>query len=122
MIVAIDFDGTVVKHAYPAIGEPVPGAIEGIRELQERAVRWILWTMRSGPELAEALAYLRSNGCEPWGVNENPEQRAWSASPKAYAAYYVDDAAIGCPLVFHGTLRPWVDWERVTPILRKLCP
>lgn len=121
MIVAVDFDGTIVHHAYPELGAPVSGAIEGLKELQALGVRLILWTMRSGAELDEAIAYLRGNGIELWGVNANPEQSKWTGSPKAYAAYYVDDAAIGCPLVFSGSSRPWVDWERVMRSLRKLC-
>lgn len=122
MIVAVDFDGTIVKHAYPEIGEPVPGAIDALRELQERGVRLLLWTMRDGEHLDAAVAHLRENGIALWGVNTNPEQAAWTKSPKAYAAYYVDDAAIGCPLVFSGSARPWVNWEIVMRSLRKLCP
>lgn len=90
-------------------------------ELREMDVRLILWTMRSGAELDAAVAYLTANGIELWGVNRNPEQGSWSASPKAYAAYYVDDAAIGCPLVFQESARPWVDWPGVMRSLRKLC-
>jgi hypothetical protein len=122
MILGVDFDGTVVKHAYPEIGEPVDGAIEGLREMRERGVRLLLWTMRSGKELDDAVAYLTANGIELWGVNRNPEQAGWSSSPKAYAHYYVDDAAIGCPLVFKGSERPWVDWPVVMRSLRKLFP
>ena len=111
-IIAIDFDGTIVEHKYPAIGAPVRGAIETIKDLQARGHRIILWTMRSGKELDDAVDYLVSNGVLPWGVNQNPEQD-WSDSPKAYAQVYIDDAALGCPLEKKGFDRPMVYWPRV---------
>lgn len=114
MIYAIDFDGTIVEHDYPRIGAPVPLAIEYMKLLQASGARLILWTMRSGRHLDEALTYLDDNGIELWGVNNNPEQD-WSDSPKAYAQRYIDDAAMGCPLVHPEERRPYVDWPRLFP-------
>ena len=111
-IIAIDFDGTIVEHKYPAIGAPIKGAIDTIKELQARGHRIILWTMRSGRELENAVIYLQENGITPWGVNQNHEQD-WSDSPKAYAQVYIDDAALGCPLEKKGSDRPMVYWPRV---------
>ena len=111
-VIAIDFDGTIVEHKYPAIGAPVRGAIETIKDLQARGHRIILWTMRSGKELENAVVYLQENGILPWGVNQNPEQD-WSDSPKAYAQIYIDDAALGCPLEKKGFDRPMVYWPAV---------
>lgn len=111
-VIAIDFDGTIVEHKYPAIGAPIKGAIETIKELQARGHKIILWTMRSGKELDEAVAYLQENGITPWGVNQNPEQD-WSTSPKAYAQIYIDDAALGCPLEKKCFDRPMVYWPAV---------
>lgn len=31
MFIAIDFDGTIVQHKYPAIGEEIPFAIETLK-------------------------------------------------------------------------------------------
>lgn len=120
-IVAIDFDGTIVKHAYPDIGEPVADARRVIMRMQEAGWWVILWTMRSGEELAAAVDYCRTVGIELFGVNSNPEQGEWTQSPKAYAQVYIDDAALGCPLVHPNPLtqtpfrqeRPWVDWVAV---------
>jgi ribonucleotide monophosphatase NagD (HAD superfamily) len=110
MIVAIDFDGTIVTHEYPHIGTPVPGAIDAIKAMQAAGAKIILWTMRSGDTLSEALGYLESEGIDVWGANKNPEQD-WSTSPKAYAHRYIDDAAVGCPLVRpNNGGRPFVDW------------
>ena len=35
MIIAIDFDGTIVTHEYPEIGRPIKGAIETIKAIIE---------------------------------------------------------------------------------------
>jgi len=129
MIIAIDFDGTIVDHQYPDIGPAVPGAIESIRELQQRGHRVMLWTMRGdsvggGPTLTEAVNFCRNNGIEfgEW-VNQNPEQSSWTTSNKQYANFYIDDAAIGCPLREHPSAtsrRPCVDWAKVMEILRAM--
>ena len=114
MTIAIDFDGTIVKHEYPRIGEPVPNAIECIHELQ-RNHRIILYTMRGRLELQEAVNYCIQNGIILYGVNENPSDN-WSRSPKVYAHKYIDDAAIGCPLIYPPGERPYVDWQKVMDI------
>lgn len=113
-VVAVDFDGTIVKHKYPDLGEPIPEAIETLRWFQEHHVSIVLWTMRSGKYLLEALEYLEENGIVLFGVNTNPEQHTWTESPKAYAQIYIDDAAFGCPLIRDpGETRGYVDWKLV---------
>ncbi len=119
-IIAIDFDGTIVKHEYPELGEPVPGAIETMLELQKMNVKLILWTMRDGKELKDALDYCWGHGIQFFGANENPQQKTWTKSPKAYAKLYIDDAAFGCPLKQDiKDDRPWVDWLKV---IQKILP
>lgn len=121
MIAAIDFDGTVVMHEYPEIGAPVPGALAAMKEFQDAGGWIILWTMRSGETLADAVKYLESNGIVLRGINENPQQRTWTGSPKAYAHVYVDDAALGCPLKerMNGKC-PHADWSVIGPKLMEL--
>lgn len=116
-IIAIDFDGTIVDHRYPDIGAAVPGAISYLKQFQEAGAKLILWTMRSGQTLHEAIAYCKGNGVEFWGINENPDQKEWTESPKAYAQIYIDDAAFGCPLRENPRAggRPYVDWDIVGP-------
>lgn len=117
LIVGVDFDGTVAEHQYPEIGPEAPGAIETLRSLQEMGASIILWTMRSGPELDAAVAWLSERGIRLFGVNKNPETD-WSTSPKAYCHVYVDDAALGCPLMPSTTTkRPMVDWSVAGPAL-----
>lgn len=112
-IIAIDFDGTVVTHAYPEIGEEI-GAEEVLRELAQKGYRLILYTLRHGESLRQAVAWFRARKIPLWAVNENPEQRRWSQSPKVYADLYIDDSALGCPLQFiDGWERPAVDWRKV---------
>lgn len=110
-IIAVDFDGTLVKHKFPEIGAPVDGAFGVLRELQAAGVHLILSTMRSGETLEQAIRFCEAQGVRFWGHNENPEQRTWTASPKVYAQMYIGDDALGCPLVRPGMReRPWCNW------------
>ncbi len=81
--------------------------------MQARGYKLILYTMRSGEYLLEAVEYLAAEGIELWAVNENPAQKYWTDSPKVYAHVYIDDAAFGCPLVEAENDRPIVDWLAV---------
>ena len=120
MIIAIDFDGTIVEYAYPNIGAPVPNAIKWMKEFQKAGAKLILWTVRSDNEdeqpLSEAIEYCESKGIYFWGINSNPGQ-SWSSSPKQFAHIYIDDAAFGCPLRKPRKMggRPSVDWDVVGP-------
>ena len=112
-IIAIDFDGTIVTHEYPKIGRPVPGALQTMKEFIARGDKLILWTMRSGKELQEAVDYCKENGVEFWGINENPDQKSWTSSPKAYAHVYIDDAMVNAHLIYDTDNildRGYLDW------------
>lgn len=121
MYICVDFDGTIVDHRYPLIGPPVPDAILWLQKWQELGAKIILFTMRSddspaGDLLTEAVQYVEKNGVKLFGINRNPDQDSWTASPKAYAHIYVDDSAYGCPLIhLHGFARACVDWALVGP-------
>jgi hydroxymethylpyrimidine pyrophosphatase-like HAD family hydrolase len=112
--IAVDFDGTIVTHKYPEIGEPVDKALYTLRRLRSANHKIILFTMRSGEKLDEAIKYLEDAGIQLYGINENPSQGSWTASPKPYAHLYIDDAAAGCPLTYKEGERPVVDWEAIT--------
>lgn len=122
MYVCVDFDGTIVDHRYPEIGAPVPEAIPTLTEAHRRGAKLILHTMRDGDELAQALDYLHGAGISLFGANSNPDQHKWTKSPKVYGHCYIDDAALGVPLIRpEGFARPCVDWKKVGPMLiRKL--
>ena len=121
MKLGIDFDGTIVRHEYPKIGESNPGAIDYLKKFKEHGAKLILWTMRDGKELQEAVEYCRENGVEFDSVNEGIGDREWTQSPKAHCNLYIDDAAFGCPLKFSfDGYRPMVDWESVGPKVLEL--
>jgi len=112
MIIAIDFDGTLVRHKYPSIGIEVPGAVITCQQLANAGHKLILWTMRSGVELQEAVDWCNGKQIPLYGVNRNPSQLVWTTSPKAYAQTYIDDSALGVPLKRDGE-DVFVDWELV---------
>jgi hypothetical protein len=114
MYIAIDFDGTCVTHDYPRVGKDI-GAVPVLKKLTDSGHQLILNTMRSGDELADAIQWFIDNDIPLYGVNENPTQKSWTASPKVYAHLYIDDAALGCPLMFDNAVsnRPFVNWELV---------
>ena len=117
-VIAVDFDGTCVEHNYPAIGMDVEGAMDVLRELNKHGHRIILNTMRSGQRLEAAVRWFRDRKIELWAVNRNPEQEQWTTSPKVYADIYIDDSALGCPLIFlESVRRPVVNWSKVRQLL-----
>lgn len=117
-IIAVDFDGTCVTHDYPDVGDEI-GAAPILRALVARGHEIILNTMRSGRELQDAVDWFAGQGIPLLGVNENPTQKSWTQSPKVYANLYIDDAALGCPLIFNEeiSIRPFVDWVAVRSLL-----
>ena len=124
LTIAIDFDGTIVDHAFPDLGDPIPGAIEAIKEFKALGCTLILLTMRSddssyGPTLTQAVEHLRALGVEFHHVNDNPGQISWTSSRKIDAHIYIDDLAAGCPLLPPSRVggRPRVDWEKVREIV-----
>lgn len=112
-VIAIDFDGTCVTHDYPYMGSDI-GAVPVLKELADEGYRLVLHTMRSGKLEKEAVQWFKKNDIPLFGINSNPEQKSWTASPKVYADLYIDDAALGVPLTTSQTsVRPYVDWVKV---------
>lgn len=98
MILAIDFDGTIVEHRYPKIGKPLIFAFETLKELQKQGHQLILWTYRSGIELDEAIEFCKSHGIDFYSVNSNFPGEKFdenNISRKIYADIYIDDRNIG---------------------------
>lgn len=119
MIIAVDFDGTVVKHEYPAVGECV-GAVEILKELIRNGHILILLTMRSDQYLEDAVNWFKERNISLYDVNNNPTQKDWTNSRKVYAHLYIDDAALGVPLKQdRGDDRAYVDWVEVRRLLVK---
>ena len=112
MIIAIDFDGTCVKYAYPKIGEDI-GAVPVLKRLVDDGHQLVLNTMRCGKLLDEAVKWFESNGIKLSGANHTPGQESWTSSPKVYAQLYIDDAELGCPTIMDENGRVYVDWRIV---------
>lgn len=122
LIISTDFDGTCVTHEFPRTGADI-GAAPVLKALVDEGHKIILNTVRSnidkgsmpGPHLDNAVKWFEENGIPLYGVNENPNQKHWSSSKKAYAHIYIDDAALGCPLINDPSIcdRPFVDWGMV---------
>lgn len=99
MIIAIDFDGTIVEHKYPAIGREFPFAIETLKKLSDERHKLILWTVREGKLLDEAIAFCRERGLEFYAVNRDyPEEEKGGNnhfSRKLKADVFIDDRNLG---------------------------
>ena len=136
-IIGIDFDGTCVTHEFPLIGKDI-GAEPVLKELVENGHKLIIFTMRSDKEdvysdnhfihkkagqyLTEAVNWFKERNIPLYGIQTNPTQSTWTTSPKAYADIFIDDASLGCPLIYgdfdglgNGTWfdKPYVDWKEV---------
>jgi len=135
MIICIDFDGTCVTHEFPEVGKDI-GAERVLQKLVENGDRLVLFTMRSnrtklnniiddtildvtGMFLDDAVNWFRKKNLPLFGINENPNQKEWTTSPKAYGQLYIDDASLGCPLIYDRSVsdRPYVDWIKVEEML-----
>ena len=97
MIIAVDFDGTIVRHEYPKIGKPNLFAFETLKALQKQGHRLILWTYRSGKALNDAVQFCKEHGVEFYAVNKNYPEEEFddTISRKIYADIYIDDRNIG---------------------------
>jgi len=97
MIIAVDFDGTIVKHKYPEIGDEIPFAIQTLRLIQtELRHIIILWTVREGDLLDEAVDFCRARGLEFYAINQNhPESGMTDMPRKLMADMYIDDRNFG---------------------------
>lgn len=109
MTIAVDFDGTIVEHRYPAIGKELPFAVSTLRQLQQEQpdLRLILWTVREGELLRQAVEWCAERGLTFYAVNSNyPEELPVSSASSSYASgvpgcrkvtadVYIDDRNLG---------------------------
>lgn len=99
MTIAIDFDGTIVTHRYPEIGEEIPFATDTLRMLVQERHKLILWTVREGRLLDEAVAWCRERGVEFYAINKDyPEEKPeWNNhfSRKLKVDLWIDDRNLG---------------------------
>jgi hypothetical protein len=111
--VAIDFDGTLVEDKFPDIGKANLFALDFCRWCNDNNVALILWTCRTGFDLAEAIYWAKFFEIRFDEVNQNLPD--WIESFKAYrpgvpadcrkvaADIYIDDKANGGD----------IDWQKI---------
>jgi hypothetical protein len=98
MKIAVDFDGTIVEHRYPAIGEEKLFAFDTLKQLQKLGHQLVLWTFRHGKELNEAVEFCRKNGVEFYAINKSYPEESFDAkvmSRKLDVDLFIDDRNIG---------------------------
>lgn len=98
MTIAVDFDGTIVEHKYPSIGQEKLFAFQTLKELQKQGHKLILWTYRSGKKLDEAVEFCRQNGLEFYAVNKSYPEEVFDetqSSRKIQADMFIDDINFG---------------------------
>lgn len=109
MIIAVDFDGTIVQHKYPSIGKEIPFAIKTLKLFQQKGHQLILWTYRSGKELDDAVQFCKKKGLTFHAINNNFEDEEFdnTYSRKIYADIYIDDRnLLGIP-----------EWEKIYELI-----
>ena len=93
MVIAIDFDGTVVDHEFPRIGALKPGAREALQAFRKAGHKIIIWTCRHGAHEKEVRVFLTENDI-PFDTINNPIMGADLGTRKVYADLYIDDKGI----------------------------
>jgi len=106
-VLLIDFDGTIVEHSFPDIGETLPGAFEVLKELQQYGYKLILWTCREDVRhkidkqyLKDAVDFCKHNGIEFDAVNETILDFDFRScyncdTRKPHATWHIDDRNLG---------------------------
>lgn len=98
MIIAVDFDGTIVEHRYPEIGKEIPFATDTLKMLMKDKHKLILWSVREGKLLDDAVNWCRERGVEFFAVNKDfPEEDDDKChfSRKIKADVFIDDRNLG---------------------------
>lgn len=115
MTIAVDFDGTIVTHKYPEIGEELPFAVDTLKALQQRHHRLILWSVREGKLLDEAVEWCRARGLEFYAVNRDYPEETTDNNPqfsrKLKVDLFIDDRNLG-GLPDWGTIFDMIDHHK----------
>ena len=94
-IAAVDFDGTIVQHRFPRLGNPMPDVHEGLRKLSEK-FDIVVWTCRCGYEADEAERFMNEQELPFATINKGVA--GWDEAQgcrKIYADIYIDDRNFG---------------------------
>lgn len=94
LIYAVDFDGTLCENAWPGIGKENKTLIRFLKREQAKGAELILWTMREGKYLDDALRWCMERGLTFAAINDNllRLKTMYGNNPrKVYADVYIDD-------------------------------
>lgn len=99
MTIAVDFDGTIVTHEYPKIGKEIPFATDTLRQLINDRHNLILWTVREGELLQEAVDWCKERGVTFYAINkdypEEEKEKNNHFSRKLKVDMWIDDRNVG---------------------------
>ena len=114
-IYAVDFDGTLCSNKFPEIGEPNWELIANLKQKKTEGHKLILYSMREGEILQNAVDACKSWGLEFDAVNDNLSDmiEAFKNNPrKIFANVYIDDHNAKGNNVF--TNLPYIPYETVS--------
>lgn len=105
-IACVDFDGTIVEHAFPKIGAELPLAFEVLQEMRAAGWKLILWTCREDEKnsvnkqyLTEAVKFCEEHGVVFDAVNETIKSEEFRSERffqrKPYCHCFIDDRNLG---------------------------
>jgi len=118
-VIAIDFDGTVVRNRFPEMGKVVPYARESLVRLVKDENKLILYSMRENEQLQASVELLKSLGISLWGINNNPAQKYWAPEArKVHADIVISVHNAAAPIVDDVFInakgkevnKPYLDW------------
>jgi len=131
MIIALDFDGTLVGHTFPEIGEPRMWLIERAIQWRKDGDKLILWTCREDVTtsdyahyvprnyLTEAVEYCKSLGLEFDAVNQQLDEiddPMLKVGRKIFADIYIDDRSA----IFNDTEELILNMNDVNDVLKQV--
>ncbi len=130
MIIYLDFDGTVVEHAYPKIGMLNPGSFETIQKLQSAGHELILNTYRADLKdglINNAMKFLNFN--EKFKIEPILKKTRSKINPPDWnlvdfikkQTIFIDDISKGIPLIKNIALEfgKMVDWIEIDKQFKK---
>ena len=116
MIIAIDFDGTIVEDQFPDIWKMKDGAREAINQLYADGYTIIIWSCRTGIKKARAIEWLVMQGIRFHHFNKscpnNVAKYGGKDTRKVFANLYIDDRML--------FMLP--TWDEIYWIVRDLLP
>lgn len=125
LLIALDFDGTCVRHRYPYVGETLPNCVEVLRKLINAGHLICLDTMRDwiNPSplrenqsvMDDALKWFEIHNIPVFSVQPHTHASSWTKSTKCHADISIDDRNLGIPLDKYGS----VDWVGVESLLKQ---